>query len=302
MARISEDARNSVVFLGYTAAGSSDPTAITPAGTGFLIYAGEGGLSGVYLVTAGHVAQKLREDPFVIRLNDQAGFARLDYIDSTVWYYHSDSSVDIAVMRYEPPDWAGSVYFPVSEFLSPDRVEHWEVGPGDAVYLIGLFYLHFGKHRNLPVVQAGQIALLPSDEKIPVGKGDGSDNIEEVEAYLVEMHALTGASGSPVMIRPTLRHIVKDTRDSGDYSLAVSEGRDYLLGVWTAAWPGNPDKILGDAAGRSPVAWVPVGMGLVISADKIIDILSRGDLIEERRQAMASDAKSHPAIHTGAQG
>jgi hypothetical protein len=301
MARVSEDARNCVVFLGYSATGVNDPTAIEPIGTGFLVYAGEGGHRGIYLITAAHVARKLREDPFVIRLNDCTGMARLDHLDRAVWHFHPENDVDIAVMRYEPPDWASAVTFPVSEFLDPKRAKHWEIGPGDPVYLVGLFYLHFGKHRNLPVVHAGQIALMPSEEKIPVGKGDGSANTEEVEAYLVEIHALSAASGSPVMIRPTLRHFVRDM-ESGGVSLALSEGRDYLLGVWTAAWPGNPDKILGDATGRRSTALVPVGMGLVISADKIIEVLSRGDLIEERRQSMALDAKPHAASNTDIQG
>jgi hypothetical protein len=289
MSRISEEARNCVVFVGYEAGNPSDAAEIVPIGTGFLIYSGEGGYRGVYLVTAAHVARKLGSDPFVVRQNDSAGTARLHHVDQASWFYHSDPGMDVAVMRYEGPDWVSAVTtLPVSEILDPSRAQHWDVGPGDVVYLIGLFYLHTGKRRNLPVVHTGRIALLPSDDKIPIGKDDDSRAIDQVSAYLVEMHALVGASGSPVMIRPTLRHITKDLRD-GNESLALVEDRDFLLGVWIAAWPGKPDNIVSGVAGQGAMTWVPVGMGIVIPADRIIEILSRPELTAERQQAMTQD-------------
>src|ERR1051325_10490000 len=104
MARIKEDARKKVVFFGWDGCTADDPCAIDEAGTGFLIYCGQGGLRGTYLVTAAHVAKKLGEDPFVIRINDTDGNARLDHIDNAVWHYHQDGTVDVALMRYELPE------------------------------------------------------------------------------------------------------------------------------------------------------------------------------------------------------
>src|SRR4051812_14145146 len=109
MARITEDARKNIVFLGWDASTADDPCAITEAGTGFLIYCGQGGERGTYLVTAAHVAQGLREDPFVIRVNDAAGNAKLDHIDNAIWHYHQDRTVDIALMRYGLPEWSSLV-------------------------------------------------------------------------------------------------------------------------------------------------------------------------------------------------
>ena len=117
MARISEDARRNVVFLGWDASTADDPSAMKPGGTGFLIHCGEGGYQGVYLVTAAHIARDLGGDPFVIRMNDENGQARLDHIDQATWYCHPDCAVDVALMRYEPPDWSSGVVLPVSEFL-----------------------------------------------------------------------------------------------------------------------------------------------------------------------------------------
>lgn len=70
MSRVSEDARNCVVFLGYETGNPADAAEIVPVGTGFLVYSGEGGYRGVYLVTAAHVARKLGSDPFEVRQND----------------------------------------------------------------------------------------------------------------------------------------------------------------------------------------------------------------------------------------
>ena len=289
MARITEDARKCSLFLGLSAATKSDPAAINAAGTGFLVYAGEGTWQGVYLVTAAHVARDLGSEPFVIRLNETGGTGRLDEVDGTKWYFHQDDrAVDVAVMRYELPSWADNTTMPVTEFIDPPRIKGWKVGPGDAAYLVGLFQLHAGKKRNLPVVHTGNIALMPSDEKIPVKNDDGS--INEVEAYLVEMHTLPGASGSPVMIRPTVRFMAKDLDDNQE-SLALAEARDFLLGVWIAGWPGQPNKTFAAAKGLSESARVPVGMGLVIPAARIVDILGRRDLIEERRAAMTAELR-----------
>ena len=160
MSRISEDARKCSVFLGYEAK-SDDPTGIATEGTGFLVYCGDSDYGGVYLVTCAHIARKLRSDPFVIRLNDEHGDAKLDHVDGGIWYYHPhDPTVDVAVMRYEPPEWSGAKVMPCSEFVTHRRLRDWKIGPGDAAYLVGLFYLHYGTHRNLPVVHTGNIALM----------------------------------------------------------------------------------------------------------------------------------------------
>ncbi|HEY7992248.1 MAG TPA: hypothetical protein VID77_12745, partial [Stellaceae bacterium] len=126
MARITEDARKCSIFLGWDASSTGDPAAIDHEGTGFLVYSGEGGAMGVYIVTAAHIARKLGSDPFVVRLNDEEGNARLNHIDNAVWYFHpTDSAVDIAIMRYEPPHWSGAASLPVSEFLDPSRADDW---------------------------------------------------------------------------------------------------------------------------------------------------------------------------------
>jgi hypothetical protein len=235
--RVSEDARKCSVILGWSASTAENPEDITPAGTGFLVYAGDSQDDGVYLVTAGHVAKKLKDEPFVIRFNDKSGPGKLEHLDLADWKYPLDETIDIAVWRYLPPDWTDCVALPASEFMDDERLSHFEVGPGDAVYLVGLFHLHTGKKRNLITVHSGNISLLPTDEKLPVNDGDPIDNV-----YLIEMQTLLGASGSPVYIRPTYEFRGIDCKYKME-SIFHAEGRDYLLGVWIAAWPGKPDAV-----------------------------------------------------------
>jgi hypothetical protein len=158
-----------------------------------------------------------------------------------------------------------------------------------------------GKRKNLPIVHAGHIALMPADERIPVHKRGGG--IEYVEAYLVEAHALPGASGSPVMVRPTIRFLptavdfVSATDDG--VTAAITESKDYLLGVWAAAWPGAPDEELRKALGLTDRTWVPVGMGIVVPAERVLEILRSPPLIQERNQLRQRSDASRAATPTG---
>jgi hypothetical protein len=286
--RVSEDARKCSVFVGYHSK-ESHPSAISPTGTGFLVFTGEASSAGIYLVTAGHVAKTLGADPFVIRFNDKDGAGRLDHIDNAEWHYHDDESVDVAVMQYMPPDWADCSIMPASEFVDDFKLQHYDIGPGDAAYLVGLFHLHVGKDRNLVTVHTGHIALMPTDEKLETNDGAVSN------VYLIEMQTLPGSSGSPVYIRPTIEFMAKDTKVDID-SLAHAEGRDYLLGVWIAAWPGKPDKILAAAKKLHQTTWIPVGMGIVVPASAIKHILESYDLVEARRIVTETKVRERMAI------
>lgn len=284
--RISEDARLCSVFIGH--ADPNDETRLSRIeGTAFLV--AHEGCS--HIVTAAHVARTLSGSPIAIRLTGPDGCARVLEIDEPVWRFHADRSVDVAVMAINAPLWTKTTAMPTDEFVDARILRDWEIGPGDAVYVVGLFNLHVGKHRNLPVVHAGNIALMPSDEKIPVKSADGH-GVEEVEGYLVEAHALPGASGSPVMVRPTVRFVAEHVADGLDVwsrpptmpgSLTFAESRDFFLGVWIAAWPGPPDDAMRKALNLTKDAWVSVGMGIVVPAERLLEIIRSDQVSEDRR-------------------
>ncbi|MCX7900503.1 MAG: hypothetical protein N2444_10585, partial [Methylocystis sp.] len=82
---------DTIVALGYE--NRKNDGVFTIIGTGFL-QAFDGGS---YLVTARHVAEHLADAPFSIRANRNreigSDIIHLDYIK---WYFHKDTSVDIA--------------------------------------------------------------------------------------------------------------------------------------------------------------------------------------------------------------
>jgi hypothetical protein len=243
LVRVSEDARLCSVFLGY--ADPSDEVQLSRIeGTGFFV--AHDGLP--HLVTAWHVAETLSAGPFAIRLTAPSGIGRVLEIEQPRWHRHSiDTTADVAVMLIDAPEWTQTTAMQSTSFVDNDRLKYWDIGPGDAAYIVGLFSLFPGKRKNLPIVHAGHIALMPADERIPVQK-KGGGGLEYVEAYLVEAHALPGASGSPVMVRPTIRFFPTAvdfvTATDDGVTAAITESKDYLLGVWTAAWPGVPDDAM----------------------------------------------------------
>ena len=80
-----------------------------------------------------------------------------------------------------------------------------DISIGDFCYIVGLFRLLSGPRRNLPVVHTGHIALLPSDERMPVRDWLGAPSARrDVEGHLVETSNLQGLSGFPCFVRGTI--------------------------------------------------------------------------------------------------
>jgi hypothetical protein len=225
---------------------------------------------------------------------------RVVEIEQPHWHLHSNKAVDVAVMLLDAPDWVQTTAMQSSSIITDYLIKYWDIGPGDAAYIVGLFSLMPGKRKNLPIVHSGHIALMPGDESIPVKNNRGV--LDYIEAYLVEAHALPGASGSPVMVRPTIRFrptavdFVSDQDDG--VTAAIAESKDYLLGVWVAAWPGVPDDEMRKALGLSDRTWIPVGMGIVIPGERVLDILNSTALTQERHQLRQNDDLSRAATPT----
>lgn len=279
--RISDDARECSVFLGYPE-GAGETSDIAVCGTGFLVYVKGGGARSMYLVTAAHVAHSIGSDPFAVRLNSNEGGARLDRIDSAKWHFHANKNVDIAVMEYDPPRWAASMVLPADEFIDDEIAHHFNIGAGDPVQIVGLFHLHYGRGRNLPVVHTGHIALVPTDEAIPMGRAkDGG--VLYVNGYLVEAHGLEGSSGSPAYVRATIPFVANDVSAEDAATKIHGFSAAYLLGIWVGAWSGEPDDTLKRESHVSRARMVPVGMGIVIPATRIWEVFNMPDLVEARR-------------------
>jgi hypothetical protein len=95
--RVNDEARKSVVFFGVPSAGK--PEEIEYRGTGFMLCGFEDGILIPYIVTAGHVAQKLekfRDTGFYLRANRKDGGDPLMKIEQADWAYHPDPTVDFS--------------------------------------------------------------------------------------------------------------------------------------------------------------------------------------------------------------
>jgi hypothetical protein len=279
--RVNDEARKSVVFFGVPSAGK--PEEIEYRGTGFMLCDFEDGILIPYIVTAGHVAQKLekfRDTGFYLRANRKDGGDPLMKIEQADWAYHPDPTVDLAVANLS---FSGAffdiIYWPLRDkfFGDEDRVAKFggpnDVLCGDPVSIIGLFRLHPGKQRNIPIVHTGHVAALPdASERIPLM--DASGHKIEAEAYLVEAQTLEGLSGSPVFTKEPLI-LVDLGKHHGEHAGAY--GALVLLGLYVGSWDGYPGEILATDKGlRSNKIRVPVGMGVVVPAQKILEVL-RGD-------------------------
>ena len=290
--RLDDDLRKTVVFFGFDD-NTPGKGGIRCVGTGFLVGHDTCG----YLVTAKHLAQGLGENPFLVRVNKKGGGSINLPANSGEpnirWYEHPDPNVDVAVMPVtlaEGSEFDALYLDTETAFANDYLMKAGDLGVGDLTYTVGLFRLMSGTRRNLPIVHSGIIAMMPGDERIPVKDWRPPNATIFVEGYLVETGALEGLSGSPVFVRPTKEFSTlpagfipdprfADPRRANALAPSFAIG---LLGLWQGSWDAPPDDVLAAQAGRG--VRVPVGMGIVVPAQKIIETLDLEELREMRQR------------------
>lgn len=278
--RISDDIRKAVVFLGVE--DTPDNYGFRPVGSGFLLAYD----SARYLVTVKHVALGVADAPYLIRVNDAdgGGAGNLMMESNTLrWFTHSDPSVDLAVAPFQ---------YDLEEVGCDTKLigtmePKWLAPPinpecGDFCYTVGLFQFLSGKRRNLPVVHSGNIALLPSDELIPVRDWEKQGGTKFVEGYLVQSESIQGLSGAPVFVRKVIELDGIPMPDGTKISAMLMNKDLSLLGVWQGAWDAPPDEVRSISL-RQGVR-VPVGMGVVVPVSKLAEILEMPEATEAREK------------------
>ena len=280
VSRISEDLRRAVVFLGWQKEGPIDEAPIDPRGVGFLVLGQAESGGGTYLVTAGHVAEKL-VPPFVIRFNKKEGGSELVHVETPKhiqWFFHPDQSVDLAVAPIEMPAWADHLRYNMDSVIKYAPLAT-ELGAGDGVYVVGMFHFVHGSRRNLPAVYRGSIVLLPEDERLPV------DQRSPMEGYLVQANTISGCSGAPVWAS-RLVQVEPTSKSLSDGTVFWAEGMLSLVGFWVASWKVKNTEIVGpaDDAGKDGRGSedAPLGMGVVVPVAKLIEIFQETDVAKER--------------------
>lgn len=280
--RLDADVRRCVVFIGHQPNFDDDDT-FDAVGTGFFVH-----YRGIrWLVTAQHVAMHFEDAPFFLRINRTEGGSDVFHVDPLQavemrWISHPDESVDLAAIPFHISEKASGLdLLSVNSelLLSDDKVRELGLNVGDLCYGVGLFKLMQGSKRNVPIVHTGHIALMPGDEEIPVKdwtKGPTAPP-KLVRGYLVEIQNLKGLSGSPVLVRSTINAVVPTferggggTRATGSSYVGAYDADLHLLGVWSASWDGFGDRAASREYGNTRI---PLGMGTVVPAGRIIELL-----------------------------
>jgi hypothetical protein len=201
--RVPNGVRRTVGFIGYEDKRNGE---FVPSGSFFFLghdpKDGEPISEKVYLVTARHVIDKLRDkaaDDTVLRLNPKDPNAPPIRIAAplTKWFSHpNDESIDVAITKVVTelglPPTHDHLTVPISRCATEAVLN--EIYLGEEVFVSGLFRHQPGTHRNIPIVRIGNLAAL-NEERIVSNRWG-----KEIEGYLIEARSIGGLSGSPVFL------------------------------------------------------------------------------------------------------
>jgi hypothetical protein len=221
-----------------------------------------------YAVTNKHV---IDAGCHVLRVNKHDGTTEVAESSPDQWIVSVDD--DLAVT----PAVAGADlkidFIQASRFVSkPEPDKRAEFGPGDEAVLIGRMIAHDGRQKNSPIARFGNIAMM-SDDNEPVRLPTGLAQV----GYLVECRSLPGTSGSAVLAYKSINR--------GDNTFVLSaDARPWLLGVDCAHLPRWTDVYEADRSTKTGHrVEMNSGVAVVIPAWRLLDLLNRPELVEERR-------------------
>jgi hypothetical protein len=201
---INPEIRKCVVFIAYRTADGKFHT----CGTAFFLgkeVPGTQTTNPTFLITAKHVINGIRGlglDSVWLRHNVKNGDDAWYETKLEKWYCdHPDQSIDVAVIEMGVLDIFDNLVFPYGLCLNEEKFKEHQVGPGDEVFITGLFKHHQGKKKSIPIIRTGTIACL-SEEKV------FTKNFGEIDAFLIEARSIGGLSGSPVFVNLGLSRFI----------------------------------------------------------------------------------------------
>lgn len=289
--RIPDDLLKSVVFLARIISKGQikEPVFV---GTGFLISVPSINIKDrmyLYLVTAKHVAESLSRGDWIVRMNMKAGkYQDIPVAESHKWCFHPNEadSVDVAVTPMNNLTTVADIKFnPVSMLLSPEEIDDGNVGPGDEVFMVGLFSRIANQDTNLPIVRTGNISLINNKVKIPGVKI--SNRPVNSEVHLIEARSIGGLSGSPAFVRLTYTLDTEFTLWKTGQKEVVQcpiHGPIFLLGLVHGHWD-IPVEDLDEVNFRveKREQSVNLGIAVVVPAEKIRETLYQPGLVTLRQ-------------------
>lgn len=283
--RVPDTLARCVAFVMYKPRGREE---LAYAGTCFLVQVpiSTPGRAMQYMVTAWHIVAEIMQ-----RTADGLVYVRANRLDGDIthvksrvsdWHRHpSDTLVDIAATPWQPHDIDDSVQPPratpapmdlvpvgTDVFATPEKIASNKIGIGDEILCIGLFSRFVGTGKNLPILRAGVIALMPA-EPVP------TKYFGNIEAFLIEVRSVGGLSGSPIFLLSTSPRVV--AKDE-----VKREGLFMLVGLVHGHWD-TPDTLPSTDAVVSEER-LNVGIAVGIPASKILEVLDHPEFKRMREE------------------
>jgi hypothetical protein len=280
---VPDEVRKCVAFVGADI--GSGPR---PVGTCSFLGVGDETWHWTYAVTAAHVIEGIRDAPgsdgnVYLRVNQNTGGAvwAVSLVDR--WLMHpTDAAVDVAVLPLGSLAEFDHLAFLMTGSLTPEAIAIQGIGVGDEVFLTGLFVNHFGTERNIPIVRMGAIAAMP-EEPVRTQRGP-------MEAYLIEARSIGGLSGSPVFVQLGIVRFI----DGQVKHARTAHGPYYLLGLMHGHWQVAAQALDGLDPDALREEMVNMGIGIVVPAAKIMEVLNQPTLKDPRDEELRNRTQSIP--------
>lgn len=261
--RVNEDVLKCVVFICVPKKLVDGSSGVSFIGTGFFVSIPskkDKNIKYIYLVTAKHVAKRLENTRFFVRINTNEGSFGYVPAEHVQWFYHpADDSTDVAVIPYAPPKKFDVAAVSTNMFLKDEVLDQKKIGLGDDVFITGLFAHECGSRRNQPIIRIGNLAMIPDE---PLHSVEGN-----MEAYLIEARSIGGLSGSPAFIAES----------------KIVNRKIYLLGLMHGHWDIHPEMKNEFDTTNEIRGKVNMGIAIVIPAKKILEVLNHPKLVEARQ-------------------
>jgi hypothetical protein len=247
----------------------------------------------IYVVTARHVIEKMRNPVLRINKNKTGGGMDCFETNRSRWVDHPDGD-DLAALPIDlDPESLDLLPVLIEMFVDETIRGQWLL-PGDEVFMIGRFFSHEGTQRNTPSVRFGNISMLPHE---PMRNDRGFDQ----ESFLVEQRSLPGYSGSPVFVyidpanpRPPEWKTPVRTRFRPEFN------GPWLLGIdWCHLHNFEPVLKNDQETRAEPKQWVKshTGMAGVIPAWRVLGLLETEVLVKQREKEDADITAQKKVSH-----
>ena len=247
------------------------------------------GIWAYYLVTARHVIENRVEkgiQEIFVRVNTRDGAHTRVRTQADQWLFHeTDPAVDVAVTTWGILPSFDMLCFPMEAAALPELIEKEGIGLGNELFMVGLYKRHAGAARNIPIIRVGNIAAMP-EEPVQTKRGP-------MEAYLIEMRSISGISGSPVFVH-------RQAMKAGDFVISPDNQETFfLLGVMHGRWDVSKiEEIMDEVESNEIKQPLNTGIGVVVPASRIVEILQRERFVRERAELIEVVRKEMETIET----